>query len=156
MYYFFHIYFWWFEVHIRWGRYWQVSNKGGGLYINSGCLDQSFSRTMGGLYIHISTWPNIQSLELAGGKSPIYINPGCSGYSVVEAGRGAKVRGQSRGFWKVRTLAECNYCHLKRTALSTDLSLCINPTFGASRGEKLKAMTAFQQLCLHGKSKKSQ
>ena len=111
---------------------------------------------MGGLYIHISTWPNIQSLELAGGKSPIYINPGCSGYSVVEAGRGTKVRGKSRGFQKVRTLAECNYCHLKRTALSTDLSLCINPTFGASRGEKLKAMIAFQQLCLHGKSKKSE
>ena len=86
----------------------------------------------------------------------LYINSGCSGYSVVEAGRGTKVRGKSRGFQKVRTLAECNYCHLKRTPLSTDLSLCINPTFGASRGEKLKAMIAFQQLCLHGKSKKSE
>ena len=47
----------------------------------------------------------------------LYINSGCSGCSVVEAGRGTKVRGKSRGFQKVRTLAECNYCHLKRTPL---------------------------------------
>ena len=103
-------------------------------------------------YINLAEYSVVGTSRVA---KVLYINSGCSGCSVVEAGRGTKVRGKSRGFQKVRTLAECNDCHLKRT-LSTDLSLCINPTFGASRGEKLKAMIAFQQLCLHGKSKKSE
>ena len=102
---------------------------------------------------------------------PIHTYINLAEYSVVGTSRGQKSFISTRGVPDVQSLkwaggqklevSPVGFRRLEHSRNATIATLkghllCINPIFGASRGEKLKAMIAFQQLCLHGKSKKSE